>query len=60
MESKAVTVQDIPDEVYVIVRVYDINGQPKIQFYLDPWNSKDLNGGLRFVGDKYTVTQISA
>jgi hypothetical protein len=59
MEDKAVTADGIPTEVYVILRVYDINGQPRIKIYLDPWNSRGQDGGLRFTVENYTVTQIS-
>ena len=59
MEDKAITVDGIPNEVYVILRVYNINKQPYIKIYLDPWSSRGQRGGLRFTVEKYSVTQIS-
>lgn len=56
MKTKTITGSAVPKDVYIVLRVFDINKDvPRVQAYLDPW-SEGKNGGLKFsVGYKVTA-----
>jgi hypothetical protein len=54
MQKLAIVDSDMPSNVYVLLRVFNIDGETGVRAYLDPW-SEGEKGRLRF-DIQYKVT----
>ena len=58
MENFAIKDEFMPENVYVLLRVSHIEGDPKVTAYIDPW-TRGQEGQLNFAAQGYDVTPLS-